>query len=149
MKNAVEELGIVSLTCVTGNPSEACSKFTAGTAAFLPIPVFPLGWELFSISITVEFNSFTTKWYDNNTIFFYPEFHPFMMPNTTVAEEDHRYLLCRKLKGFCVKSKTMWSSEKYCSGWDRRQGSCPARGVNGMLVHQVFPWMLMCKCINK
>ena len=88
----------------------------------------------------------------NGTIkprFFYPEFHPFMMPNTTVAEKDHRYLLCRKLKGFGVKSKMMGSSEKFCSCWERRQGSRPAGVVNGMLVRQVFPWMLMRKCTNK
>lgn len=46
MKNGVEELGAVNLMCVAGNPSETYSKFTAGTAAFLTIPVFPLGWEL-------------------------------------------------------------------------------------------------------
>lgn len=43
MKNAVEETGTVSLTCIAENPSETSSRFTAGTAAFLTIPVFPLG----------------------------------------------------------------------------------------------------------
>lgn len=47
MKNAVEELGTVSLTRIAENPSETCSRFTAATATFLTIPVFPLGWELF------------------------------------------------------------------------------------------------------
>lgn len=40
MKNAVEQIGTVSLTCIAENPSETCSRFTAGTAT---VPVFPLG----------------------------------------------------------------------------------------------------------
>jgi len=87
----------------------------------------------------------------NGTIkphFFYPVFQPFMMPNAAVIETDHTYLLCRKLKGFGGKSKTMGSSEKRCSCREQRQSSCPAGVMSGMLGHQAFPWMLMRRRIN-
>lgn len=165
MKNAVEEIDTVSLTCIAENPSETCSRFTSGTATFLTIPVFPLGWELFLILISIEFNFLTTKWYNKNTLssiqlqhnlqslqiraLHQDEHHPvFMMPNTTIAAKSHWYL-CRKWKGFGAKGKMMGSSEKYSSSWERRQGTCPAGVANGLLVHQVFPWMLRGKWVNK
>lgn len=75
---------------------------------------------------------------------FNPEFHPFMVLTTSVSDRDQRYLVCRKQKSFGMKNKTMEKSEKPCSGWERKQGSSPARRVNGCIRCSLDADMQMC-----
>lgn len=77
--------------------------------------------------------------------FFYPEFHPFMVPNTTITEKDHRSSLCRKLKSFGGKSKMMWNSEKIVAAG---KGGKPAALPGWWMGCQCIRCSLGCWCAN-